>query len=520
LTVTRHELAPDLVIYEGDVLDGLRQMPDGSVQCVATSPPYWGLRNYNLPPSVWGGDKTCDHEWTDTSWRDSRKNDDTAGPKQRSNLASAGWRNDTRAAAVCSKCDAWRGCLGLEPTPDQYVANLVEVFREVRRVLRSDGVLWLNIGDSFSGSGVNDGTKNPGLSKAAKRGDVEKERPNNKGTGLPNKNLCFIPERVAMALQADGWYVRAKPPWIKGNPMPESVTDRPGSAHESIFLLSKSANYFYDPDAVRVPAVSTHGSGNGFDRPESISRGGAGSDKPWVPKSATFKREGSKREQAIPGQTVGTHRPDREDTVPNEGGRYRRTNDWWNESLDIAIEQMRAYLAHMEHVKEHGGLLLDTEGDPLGFMVNTKPFKEAHFAVWPEDLVEPMILAGTSPQACPHCGAPWARTVEKDAVESPASYNGSSFKRGKTADPHLNVGQGPRYESGATVGWQPTCSCENDDGSGKCVVLDPFGGSMTTIAVAVEHGRAGIACELSSEYIQLGIRARLSKTQTSLLGRL
>jgi DNA modification methylase len=181
-----------------DVMDGLRSMPDGVVQCVVTSPPYWGLRDYGV-----------------------------------------------------------EGQLGLEKTPEEYVAKMVEVFREVRRVLRDDGTLWLNLGDSYTGSGVNDGRTNAGLNQGnAREGNLGSSRPNTKIEGLKPKDLVGIPWRVAFALQADGWYLRSDIIWAKPNPMPEGVTDRPTKSHEYIFLLSKSARYFYDAEAIAEACVN------------------------------------------------------------------------------------------------------------------------------------------------------------------------------------------------------------------------------------------------------------------------
>ena len=181
-------------ILVGDCISRLSEISDRSIHCCVTSPPYWGLRDY-------GED----------------------------------------------------GQIGLEDTPEAFVARMVEVFREVRRVLRDDGTLWLNLGDSYSGSGVNDGTKSPGLSKAAERGGPQQRPGNTKRWSCPlkPKDLVGIPWRVAFALQADGWYLRQDIIWHKPNPMPESVRDRCTKAHEYIFLLSKSARYFYDVDAIR-----------------------------------------------------------------------------------------------------------------------------------------------------------------------------------------------------------------------------------------------------------------------------
>ncbi len=197
-------------ILKGDCLESMRTMPDQSVQCCVTSPPYWGLRDYG-------------HE----------------------------------------------GQIGLEQTPEAYVASMVDVFREVRRVLRDDGTLWLNLGDSYANSGLIDNGGHKGLSLASEKSDGVKRNPENKAnqngsiasvqrcipTGLKPKDLVGIPWRVAFALQADGWYLRQDIIWAKPNPMPESVKDRCTKAHEYIFLLSKSERYFFDSDAIKEPAT-------------------------------------------------------------------------------------------------------------------------------------------------------------------------------------------------------------------------------------------------------------------------
>ena len=179
-----------VTILTGDCRSLLAAMPDQSVHCCVTSPPYFGLRDYGVA-----------------------------------------------------------GQIGLEPTPDAFVAEMAAVFREVRRVLRDDGTLWLNLGDSYTGSASTGGT--------GKETDYTGKRslPNKRAEGLKPKDLIGIPWRVAFALQADGWYLRQDIIWSKPNPMPESVTDRCTKAHEYMFLLSKSARYFYDAEAIAEPFV-------------------------------------------------------------------------------------------------------------------------------------------------------------------------------------------------------------------------------------------------------------------------
>lgn len=188
-------------VREGDCLTLLRQMPSQSVQCCVTSPPYWGLRDYG-------------HD----------------------------------------------GQMGLESTPEEYVAGMVEVFSEVRRVLRDDGTLWLNIGDSYAGGG-RAGNNPEYMGKHTMFGKSGWDpgvfgKPQPVPRGLKAKDLVGIPWRLAFALQADGWYLRADIIWSKPNPMPESVRDRPTKAHEYVFFLSKSAKYYFDQDAVREESIT------------------------------------------------------------------------------------------------------------------------------------------------------------------------------------------------------------------------------------------------------------------------
>jgi DNA modification methylase len=236
-------------VLEGDALKVLKTLEAGSVQTCVTSPPYWGLRDYGT--ATWeGGDLECDHLRTDN--REAAIRTSTLGGGKRT---AVGGHEGEQHRSVCGKCGAKRidSQLGLESTPEEYVANLVEVFREVRRVLRDDGTVWFNLGDSYFGAGR--GPSNVDMDYGFHQGATADGGFPTRGVyshgTLKSKDLCGIPWRVAFALQADGWWLRSDIIWAKPNPMPESVTDRPTRAHEYVFLLSKSARYFYDADAIR-----------------------------------------------------------------------------------------------------------------------------------------------------------------------------------------------------------------------------------------------------------------------------
>ena len=239
-------------VLTGDCREILATLPDESVHCVITSPPYWGLRDYHVEPSVWGGVAACPHEWEDESGYQGHRGNRGQVPQTKHPAHIDYPQNTGQKQATCGVCGAWRGVLGLEPTPELHVEHIVEIFREVRRVLRKDGTLWLNYGDCYAGSPN-------GRSAAAVKAlgnDDRTFRDKPFGTavgGLKPKDLVMMPARIALALQADGWWLRSEIVWAKPNPMPESITDRPTSSHEKMFLLTRSARYFYDAEAVRVP---------------------------------------------------------------------------------------------------------------------------------------------------------------------------------------------------------------------------------------------------------------------------
>jgi DNA modification methylase len=260
-----------LTIHQGDCRAVLAGLEAGSVHTVVTSPPYWGLRDYGT--ASWeGGDAGCDH----------------IGPPLASSSSSlAGYTSENvklRTNGVpyrdrCGKCGAIRidSQLGLEPTPEEYVANMVAVFREVRRVLRDDGTLWLNLGDSYAQGEVRHRNKESASSGLATSAGAWSQSVAQVGRkldhGLKPKDLVGIPWRVAFALQADGWYLRSDIIWAKPNPMPESVTDRPTKSHEYLFLLAKSERYYFDADAVREDGAGRMDLGK-MTNPARLNQGG------------------------------------------------------------------------------------------------------------------------------------------------------------------------------------------------------------------------------------------------------
>src|SRR5271165_4256618 len=224
-----------LKILTGDCMDVLPTLAADSVQCCVTSPPYWGLRDYGT--ATWeGGD--AEHKHDTISARNGRGGSGSPGKQTQNAFPSE------LPAAIC-RCGARRidSQFGLESTPEEYLAKMVAVFREVWRVLRNDGTLWVNMGDSYAANRTYQVTDN-------KHVDVGNNGASKIPPGLKPKDLCMMPARLAIALQANGWYLRSDIIWHKPNPMPESVTDRPTKSHEYIFLLAKREHYYYDAASI------------------------------------------------------------------------------------------------------------------------------------------------------------------------------------------------------------------------------------------------------------------------------
>lgn len=251
----------------GHVLDRLRELPDDYIDSCVTSPPYFNLRSYPGDPQVWSAGPPCDHFWVSskfyserTAAKSSKEAFSVAGEANQDRLRNGRWREEER----CEDCGAWRGQLGQERRVGEFVGHLAQVFREVKRVLKPEGTLFLNLGDSY---GRNRGKNNNGEPRA--------------------KSLIGVPWKVAFALMEDGWILRSDIVWEKSNAMPDSVIDRPTRSHEYIFLFVKNEKYYYDYESLQESSICKHPSGNGYKRPERQSyqdeNGARGQETPWQP---------------------------------------------------------------------------------------------------------------------------------------------------------------------------------------------------------------------------------------------
>lgn len=523
----------------GDCRDKLKTLPSESVHTICTSPPYWGLRDYQIPPSIWGGDPTCDHDFLPER---------VVGELRRGlglAASAASTRGGGKKAATvngifaehgfCRRCGAWRGAFGLEPSYQLYVRHAVEVFREVWRVLRRDGTLWLNLGDSYaSGSGASgnrvDGGKHPTAggrvvdwgyrSRAARNGEHAGKhtaitaqgammQPNRTAQqGLKTKDRCGIPWRVAFALQDDGWYLRQEIIYHKLNPMPESITDRPTTSHEQMFLLAKSGK----------PLLWHHRDGRWVDakpEPDFIWRNRAtraetrepqANNRVWArinlwrgfdyyydaeaimelsspdshARAARGRSDGHKYADGGPGQqtiAVGSPVAGRMVERPTKAGWDTTVGEGGHGTIHKAGRNSREFVDHVPGPRKPGvtpkaSLQPHKQDGPrpkqnesysaaLGFSdlvamrnkrsvwsIATEPFSAAHFATFAPALIEPCILAG-----CPRGGT----------------------------------------------------------------VLDPFAGAGTTGMVADRHQRDAILIEASQVYADMAI-ARINADAPPLFG--
>lgn len=470
-------------VLEGDVLTRLAELRPGSVSCFVTSPPYWSLRKYDAGDVVWGGEAGCEHRWSSTSkegateayagagrWQhegvsrqetpdawteyiEGRVGDaSTLEGGKRTQIEGKGaqargdWQRQTRTSDLCSRCGAWRGSYGLEPTIELYIEHTIQILRAIRRVLRPDGLVWWNIDDSRARNA---------------------------------KCLDLIPQRIMLACEADGWLVCSENIWSKPNAMPESAKKRPTDSHEKIILLAKNGRnlYWYHPETGEMSKA-----------PPRKGRWQEGLDWDWR-EVKTGKRKGRQVQRT---RWVGVdywwdqeavREPQSENT--HSRGLEANTEDYW---------QRRG--------GDHAGWKSPEQWLPSGrnlrsvWVFPTAQTPEAHFATFPPELPRRCIEAACPREICAKCGTARVRLVETKAREFRREPAHAPFSAPTKVD---STGWEPPEPR--TIGWS-SCPCPEPDYQ-PGIVLDPFAGVGTTLYVARQLGRRFLGIELSESYAEM-----------------
>ncbi len=506
---------PSATLFLGDAVSVLAGLPEGSVDVCITSPPFLGLRKYaGEQELIWNAGDGCEHVWQNQEHHDSRgiEGSTLAGSFQVEAL-----RFD-KTSATCSLCGAWRGPWGLEPSVDAYIRDCIEVFQAVKRVLKLTGCCFIEIGDSYAGA--QSGELNKGFNErwGHSSGARKQEIPNLHRpipNGLKPKDLCLVPERLAIALQNDGWWVRSRIIWAKSNPMPESCRDRPTKSHSTIWMLTKGADYYFDQEAVKEKGVypaGTRGAKGSVARqavegvnarpPEyKIYDGGRNLRDVWTMNTSPFGYELCQSCGQIYTAAQFGRLPHQDKRTASVHGR-------------LTFKSGLAYL-NEESIEPSQKLCRCGASDFL-----------SHFATYPEALPTRCILAATSEAGCcPKCGKPWVRVIKapvpiigKDIPEAQRQgpYQRTSATSALRVSNSSNLTRWKAEHPTQTLGWAASCQCELPQAENvPAVVLDCAVGSGTTLVAAKKLGRRSIGIDLSPLYLALA-RRRLEEVPLSL----
>jgi DNA modification methylase len=569
----------------GNDLEILPKLPAESVNCVICSPPYWGLRDYGIAPVIWDGDEefyseslkrfiplNCKHdfgEYDSKLLHENRQNLDggTLGnPQYRKNLHGFG----SAKAGFCSKCGAWRGSLGLEPTFELYIKHLCDIFDEVKRVLRKDGTCWVNIGDSYAGGKGQSGARDANFQdERFKKGESlehgyhqasgghGKTRPADGKIGIPAKSLCDIPYRFSIEMINRGWTKRNTIIWHKPNCMPESADDRFTVDFEYLFFFSKSNKTLFWTNEKTLECVSKKPSG---------TKGIEGKDWEWRPcpacsnkdyfnyrtrdvmrkeKDCSQFRASDKEKENIKKkicprckglkkvkyylwtghdywfeQQFEEYAPD---TLPRMD-RGVNINKWTfgadgQTPHNLSQPRLNKKRGHKtkqndpkeSHLKYHGR---DVNYGKYGrnkrcvWKISTKSFKAAHFATFPETLIEPIIKAGCPEFICKKCGM--ARVKILEPTEEYKEYLG----KGNLEEHHAGQETKTKFKvkTNAEYNFKGYTDCGCNAGWESGIVLDPFMGAGTTALVALKQRKRFIGIEIKQEYIDMSYK-RIARVQ-------
>ena len=452
-----------LTFVNAEVRAAARKMPKGQFHCIVTSPPYWALRDYGIAPTLWGGRPRCKHEFDKATYTLHHDRGDSS--------TLEGASQDTKPVRVtsstCHKCGAWLGCLGLEPTVQLYIAHLTEALMAAASLLRDDGVMFVNIGDCYAGNGGGaqgkSGARGRGLPPGASKHQAfsnrrDSSRPRvaakgrvmaKRGEGLKPKDLVGIPWEMAFALRAAGLWLRIDNIWDKTNGLPNSADDRPTLSHETVFLFTKSAHYYYDRYGFQEAVTgNAHPRGDGINPKAIDAPEGVKANERWATSANALVASRNMRSvwtfptAQFKGAHFATFPPELAERCIRVGTSMHGCCGLCGAAYARAIEKVE----NLERRQEYGG---DEKGEYVG-------------------------------------------RSEKDYSENGVQTPGD-VKRNILAST-WDV---------RTIGWYPTCDCPPADVV-PCRVLDPFAGAFTTVMVADRLLRSATGIEASSSFVSLG----------------
>ena len=359
-------------IINGNAIDELKKLPDESIDCVVTSPPYYGLRSYKGAETIWGGNPACEHEFTNKWHKPRGGGDPVETTSVGNNLRQPHFEYDSMS---CIHCGAWKGQLGLEPTYQMYLEHLLMITKELKRVLKASGTLFWNMGDSYASEG--DPSRHRGYSdpKWAKARNGSFDEPTSYPQGIKPKSLMMLPERFAIGMIDQGWILRNKIIWFKRNGLPSSVKDRFSNKWEYIFFFVKSKKYFFDLDAVRKPL-----------RESSIKR----------IRQNVLEQFNTGKVHDFPDDNMNM-----KNILIHMKQKYEEDSKGANpgDVIDTPAVRHKSWYSNAGHKFTHDRKY-DPNADGSDFVdIPTRPHTFAHFAVYPETLIEPLIKAG-----CPEGG--------------------------------------------------------------------------------------------------------------------
>jgi len=544
------------VFLQGDSRTVLKGLPADWIHCCVTSPPYYGLRKYDGGEEIWGGDPNCEHQWGSILPRIGNEYREDKGSYKdvpvRSGVARV---NEATSGSFCSLCSAWKGQLGAEPSPELFVQHLIQVMREVRRVLRPDGIFWINIGDSWAGnmsvgsSGTRAGFDIP-RDGTIKRG----------GDSIKPLDMILIPQQLALAARADGWYVRSIPIWVKTNPMPMSVngwrwerckvSQCPNCKSYSSFRNRVCKECGWEKPANRGFGEGPNTGSNNKEpyqgnNPHVLRLQG----EPW--RSETGQQEhnedGGFRSDSFMVDCPGCPKCSSNNGLVLRKGSWRPTNSYefilmltktdnYYCDKQAVVEpitgstkkRVKTGLRHT-HPADVGVGIPPVDTDVMGqrfgpdggrnlrsvWEFPTTPGKFQHYAAFPPRLPEICIKVSTSEKGCcPRCGAPYARVINRERQReggTPLTRDigiaGSTALASLPSDLRIDSSKsGMGTPIIKTIGWRPTCSCDIGDlppSPVPCRVLDPMCGAGTTSLAAERLGVDSIGIDTSAKYIEI-----------------